>query len=121
MLAGALPNATALARTAFDLAGVGRDISLIAAGLNDQPTVEDFFAARVIGQRLAVMGTALAEGEWGDHPTESEAAKMLRDSPSGQKLKSLGYGEDVAFCAQIDVFDVVPIYRDGGFGALRGR
>lgn len=116
VLTGALPNATALAQAAFDLAEErGRDVSLIAAGLNDQPAVEDLFAARLIAQRLAAMGAMLAEGEWGDHPAESKAAELLRSSPSGQKLRGLGYGEDVAFCAQVDVFDVVPIYRDGGF------
>ena len=121
VLAGALPNATALAQAAFDLAGErGRDIALIAAGVNDQATVEDLFAAQVIAQRLVAMGAVLAEGEWDDHPAESEAAEVLKNSPSGQKLRGLGYGEDVAFCAQMDVFDIVPIYRDGGFVAFRG-
>jgi 2-phosphosulfolactate phosphatase len=119
VLAGALPNATALAQAAFDLARErGRDIALIAAGVNGQATVEDLFAAQVIAQRLVAMGAVLADGEWGDHPAESEAAEVLKNSPSGQKLRGLGYGEDVAFCAQIDVLDVVPIYRDGGFVAL---
>jgi 2-phosphosulfolactate phosphatase len=122
VLAGALPNATALAQAAFDLTRErGRDIALIAAGVNGQATVEDLFAAQVIAQRLVAMGAVLAEGEWDDHPAESEAAEVLKNSPSGQKLKGLGYGEDVTFCAQIDVFDAVPIYRDGGFVALRGR
>jgi len=121
VLAGALPNATALAQAAFDLAGErGRDIALIAAGVNDQATVEDLFAAQVIAQRLVAMGAVLAEGEWDDHPAESEAAEVLKNSPSGQKLRGLGYGEDVAFCAQMDVFDIVPIYRDGWFVAFRG-
>ncbi|TEU16592.1 MAG: 2-phosphosulfolactate phosphatase [Anaerolineales bacterium] len=116
ILAGALPNATALAQATFDLAGErGRDISLVAAGFNGQATVEDLFAARLIAHRLAVMGAVLTEGEWGDHPVENEAAEVLRDSPSGQKLRGLGYGKDVAFCAQIDVFEAVPIYRDDGF------
>jgi 2-phosphosulfolactate phosphatase len=116
VLAGALPNATALAQAAFDLAGErGRNISLIAAGFNGQATIEDLFAARLIAQRLVVMGAVLADGEWGDHPAESKATEVLKNSPSGQKLRSLGYGEDVAFCAQIDVLDAVPIYRDGGF------
>jgi 2-phosphosulfolactate phosphatase len=124
VLAGALPNATALAQAACGATvplstwpGSEKDISLIAAGSNDQATVEDLFAARVIAQRLAAMGAVLAEGEWGDHPAESEAAEVLKSSPSGRKLKSLGYGEDVAFCAQIDVFDTVPVYRSGGFMA----
>jgi 2-phosphosulfolactate phosphatase len=116
VLAGALPNATALAQAAFDLTREqGRDIALIAAGVNGQATVEDLFAAQVIAQRLVAMGAVLAEGEWDDHPAESEAAEVLKNSPSGQKLRGLGYGEDVAFCAQIDVLDAVPIYRDGGF------
>jgi 2-phosphosulfolactate phosphatase len=116
VLAGALPNATALAQAAFDLAGErGRDVSLIAAGFNGQPTVEDLFAAQVIAQRLVAMGAVLADGEWGDHPADREAAEVLKNSLSGQKLRGLGYGEDVAFCAQMDVFEAVPIYRDDGF------
>lgn len=121
VLAGALPNATALAQAAFALAGErGSDVSLIAAGVHDQATVEDLFAARLIAQRLAAMGAMPANGEWGGHPTESEAAEVLKNSPSGQKLRGLGYGEDVAFCAQIDVFDAVPIYREGGFVTRKG-
>jgi 2-phosphosulfolactate phosphatase len=116
VLAGALPNATALAQAAFDLARErGRDIALIAAGVNGQATVEDLFAAQVIAQRLVAMGAVLADGEWDDHPAESKAAEVFMNSPSGQKLRSLGYGEDVAFCAQMDVLDAVPIYRDDGF------
>jgi 2-phosphosulfolactate phosphatase len=116
MLAGALPNATALAQAAFDLAGErGRDIGLIVAGVNDQATVEDLFAARLIAQRLAEMGAVSASEGGGDHLAESKAAEVLENSPSGQKLRDLGYEEDVAFCAQIDVLNAVPIYRDGGF------
>jgi 2-phosphosulfolactate phosphatase len=118
VLAGALPNATALAQAAFDLAGErGRDIALIAAGVDGQAAPEDLFAAQVIAQRLVAMGAVLADGERDDHPAEaeSEAAEVLKNSPSGQKLRGLGYGEDVAFCAQVDVLDAVPIYRDGGF------
>ena len=122
VLAGALPNATALAQAALDLARErGRDIALIAAGVNGQAAVEDLFAAQVIAQRLVAMGAVLAEGEWDDHAAESEAAEVLKNSLSGQKLRGLGYGEDVAFCAQIDVFDVVPIYRDDGFVAFPQR
>ena len=87
-----------------------------------QPTLQmarDLLGKRLVralnGQRLAVMGAVLAEGELGDQPAEGEAAEVLKNSPSGQKLRSLGYGEDVAFCAQIDVLEVVPIYRVDGF------
>jgi len=116
VLAGALPNATALAQAALDLARErGRDIALIAAGVDGQAAVEDLFAAQVIAQRLAGMGAVPAGGGWRDHLAESEAAEVLKNSLSGRKLRGLGYGEDVAFCAQIDVFEAVPIYRDDGF------
>jgi 2-phosphosulfolactate phosphatase len=116
VLAGALPNATALAQAAFALARErGREVSLIAAGVEDQATVEDLFAARLIAQRLAGMGAVPADGRGSDRPVEDTAAEVFKNSPSGQKLRGLGCGEDVAFCAQIDVLDAVPIYRDGGF------
>ena len=118
VVTGAIPNATALSQAAFDLAGErGREISLVAAGFDDQATVEDLFAAQVIAQRLVAMGAVLAEGEWSEYPAESKVAEVLRSSPSGRKLRGLGYSEDVAFCAQIDVFDVVPIYQGDGFVA----
>jgi phosphosulfolactate phosphohydrolase-like enzyme len=88
VLTGALPNATALAQATFDLAGERRgDISLIVAGVEDEATLEDLVVARLIAQRLAMMGSLRAEGDWSDHAAESEAAEVLRSSPSGQKLK----------------------------------
>jgi phosphosulfolactate phosphohydrolase-like enzyme len=38
---------------------------------------------------------------------------MLEGSEWGQYLDSIGLGEDVRICAQIDSSCFVPVYRDG--------
>jgi phosphosulfolactate phosphohydrolase-like enzyme len=40
-------------------------------------------------------------------------------SPAGKNLVGLGYADDVRFCAQLDCFEVVPVYRGGLLVPLR--
>lgn len=37
----------------------------------------------------------------------------LYDCLHGQKLAQLGFAADLAYCAQVDILDVVPVYQDG--------
>ena len=39
--------------------------------------------------------------------------RMLKNCYHGQRLASIGLGEDLEFCAQIDIVDVVPYLVDG--------
>lgn len=55
----------------------------------------------------AVAALRLAEF-YSDNPV-----KALYDSLHGQKLIQLGLASDLAYCAQLDLFDVVPVYKDG--------
>ena len=39
--------------------------------------------------------------------------EILRKSQHGRYLESIGLGEDLKFCSQLDLFHIVPIYKDG--------
>ena len=38
--------------------------------------------------------------------------EMLRKSQHGQYLESIGLRKDLEFCSQLDIFNIVPIFRD---------
>ena len=39
--------------------------------------------------------------------------EILRKSQHGRYLESIGLGEDLKFCSQLDLFHIVPIFKDG--------
>jgi 2-phosphosulfolactate phosphatase len=39
--------------------------------------------------------------------------EMLRKSQHGRYLESIGLRKDLEFCSQLDIFNIVPIFRDG--------
>lgn len=113
ILAAAPPNAHAAMRAASGLARhLNRDITLLAAGLDDQPNDEDAFTAQALRQIL--------EHDFGVEPangTENrvdpcEGWRVFTGSEAGGRLTRLGYEADVAFCAKFDLLDIAPIYRD---------
>jgi len=109
ILAGALPNASAVAVAAARLAGeLGRDVYIVAAGVDGAPAEEDRLAGDFIRCRM----------EGCPAPPAPELARRFRESPSGRQLAGLGYAGDVAYCARPDVLDVVPVTREGAFVAL---
>ena len=111
---GSLPNATPLVRLALHTAReIGVNISLIAAGVLEEPVEEDTLAVAWLGAMLERLGAV----QYGDTPPVSlpgaeEISVRFARSFNGIKLAQLGYSEDVAYCAQIDVLNVVPVYQD---------
>ncbi len=113
ILTAAPPNARAAMRAASGLASrLNRDITLLAAGLDDRPNDEDTFTAQALRQIL--------EHDFGVAPTDgteklaelSESWRVFTSSEAGQRLTRLGYEADVTFCSQFDLLNIVPIYRD---------
>ncbi|GAB6180138.1 2-phosphosulfolactate phosphatase family protein [Desulfotomaculum defluvii] len=46
----------------------------------------------------------------------NQPLQALYDSLHGQKLVQMGLVADLAYCAQVDLFNVVPVYREGVIG-----
>jgi 2-phosphosulfolactate phosphatase len=120
VVVGSTVNARAVARAAWEL-GVERgvDVTLVAAGLRDETSVEDTYAQRLLAERLFDLGAAPAVPIPG--VLEADSLRVFANSEAAGRLTNLGYAEDVRFCAQIDVWDLVPVYRDDGFYALPAR
>ena len=116
VLVGSVVNAAAVAGVALTLARhQGCGITLVAAGLEGQPADEDTFSTALLAGRLAVAGGVF--GEEIPQVREADSLQVFLGAGPASRLSALGYGEDVRLCAQVDLWDAVPIYEDGGFVA----
>jgi 2-phosphosulfolactate phosphatase len=117
VLVGSTVNASAVAARAMEIAKAQKcPITLLMAGRNNQPCIEDELAAGEILTRLGA-GAHIQ----GSVPRTSSALEGdFFAGDSGRNLANLGYADDVRFCAQLDRFDVVPVLREGILVPLTG-
>ena len=105
----------ALLRTA---ARGGTDIAIICSGRERQFSLEDsacagryarHIAKRLTGAELndAARAAMLVDKKYGDN-----IRKLFGDCTHGRALAEAGFEEDLALCAGIDTYSVVPIYHD---------
>lgn len=107
VLVGALTNCSAVAHAAVEIAAkLGKSITLLAAGRNNQPAIEDRAAVTEIMKKI---GNVTPRGVLEPYYS-SELEKDFLESDSGLNLVSLGYMDDVVFCSKIDVSAAVPIF-----------
>jgi phosphosulfolactate phosphohydrolase-like enzyme len=113
ILAASPPNATAASRSAWELGHrLNRDITLLAAGLDDGPNVEDLFTAQILSEMLERDYGTLRAGSKGERAEAHESRQIFADSEAGTRLSGLGYAADVEFCSQFDILTVVPVYEE---------
>ncbi len=110
-----LTAVSAMLRTA--LRG-GADITLVCAGQDRQFALEDAACAgryvhavskRVNGLDLndAAFAASLIDKKFGDN-----LMRLFNTAAHGRALAAAGFGDDLAACAAVDSFPVVPIYQD---------
>ena len=96
----------------------GTDITLICAGRDRQFGLEDAGCAGRfvynVSKRLtnvalndAAQACALIDRKYGDN-----IAKLFDASEHGQALRAAGFVDDLAACAAIDSYPVIPLYQD---------
>lgn len=96
----------------------GTDVTILCAGRERQFAIEDAACAgrfvRGIVRRLAAVtvndaanAALLLERRYGD-----ALDRLFMEAEHGRALVAAGFAEDLAACAQIDAFPVVPIYSD---------
>lgn len=115
LLAG-LVNAGAVARW---LRERGEDVVVACAGRHGGFSLEDTVCAGLIVSRLGAgwrlgTGAAAALGLYGAYA--GDLGRALRESPHGRYLVEIGLGEDLAACAGVDRYDLVPRRRGKDFG-----
>ncbi len=96
------------------------DILIICAGKDGRFSLEDTACAGMLIDSLkntlsdichesdANLTARLLYKKFGNNILE-----ILRKSQHGRYLESIGLGEDLKFCSQLDFFHIVPIFRDG--------
>jgi 2-phosphosulfolactate phosphatase len=110
-----LTAVSAMLRTA--LRG-GHDITLVCAGQDRQFALEDAACAgryvHHVSKRLATVDTndaayaaSLIDKKFGDN-----LMRLFNTAAHGRALAAAGFGEDLAACAAVDSYPVVPIYQD---------
>lgn len=110
VLVGTTLNRYAVAQAALRLAREScTPITFLLAGHNDCETIEDVLTA---GEILQAMGNSVQPENFIPRLSEKIAEDFIAGE-SGQRLLSLGYVDDVHFCSKFDLYNVVPILRDG--------
>jgi len=109
-LIGCLLNAKSVAEKARYLAKKEKkNISIVMAGRNNKIAEEDLLAASEI---MSNLHDCSLKGYIKTVYSDNLERDFL-NSGSGKNLVSLGKREDVIFCAQTDIFQVVPMLKNG--------
>lgn len=115
VLLGGPRNLSAVAVAAANAARDQKaDVVVIAAGASEGAAgmaVEDLASASLIAGKLKDMAAKLEPGGFVNVPAQA-FPELFRNCPSGRKLKELGFGADVPYCAEIDKTTVVPVVTD---------
>jgi 2-phosphosulfolactate phosphatase len=85
------------------------ELSLLLAGVVGRGAQEDAVTAVLLLERLdeSIPSTLSSPTPVGN------LGHLFASTPSGQRLISLGYEEDVYLCASVDRYPVVPVFREG--------
>ncbi|MDZ7294685.1 MAG: 2-phosphosulfolactate phosphatase [candidate division KSB1 bacterium] len=119
---GALVNVGAVAKA---LAEEGRDVLLVCAGREGRFSAEDCFCAGMIIDRLRkllprqVELSDAAQAALRFFAGRRRPLRVLQKSEHGRFLTTLGLQQDLAVCAEVDAYDVVPVYAEGVIRAGR--
>ena len=111
-------NFTAVTSLLRAAARGGTDITIVCAGRDRQFSLEDAACAGryVRAVSKSIEGTDLGDGAVACTMIDSRYAdrldQLFAESEHGQALVEAGFGDDLAICAAVDQFPVIPIYQD---------
>ncbi len=103
----------------------GKDVHIVCAGSLGDFSLEDFACAGALALELETLGYSLDAGaEEAKNrfmPYDQNILQILEDSYHGQNLKTLGFEEDLVFCANLSSQTVVPVLTQDGLWFLTGK
>jgi 2-phosphosulfolactate phosphatase len=113
-LVASLLNVSAVARRIVE---IGDDVTIICAGREGRFALEDAVCAGILVRRIREArksGVQLDDGARAALVLAGRARNLratLKRSAAGRALYELGRGDDVTFCAQVDLHDAVPVFE----------
>ncbi len=116
VLIGTFINATAAAKAAYALE---RDIMLVCAGTKGQFSTDDIVALGCIVSRLTQMDDTVEVDDLGKvaykiyNNAKADIMGALEGSSNYEYLKGLQLFDDLEYCTREDMFDIVPVYKEG--------
>ncbi|HHY45471.1 MAG TPA: 2-phosphosulfolactate phosphatase [Firmicutes bacterium] len=123
-------NLSAVARRVWhEMSGRRKNLTVICSGSRGKPSLEDFACAGAITKAVIALA---GKGQVSPDETAKKAVEVfesyrgntleiLRASPHGQDLISLGFGEDLRRAAALDSLNVVPVFDGTAIVALSQR
>ncbi|MGB9936555.1 MAG: 2-phosphosulfolactate phosphatase [Methanobacterium sp.] len=111
-LIGSFVNAKSVAKAASKLAE--DHIEIVMAGVRGRFAIEDFLGAGEIIKNLKKYDLdEMALAAYMASENEEMVKKAVLNSYSSLGLQKLGYIDDINFSIRKDIYDVVPIYKEG--------
>jgi len=118
VLVGSFLNAKAVAEKAFSIAYKEETgISIVQAGTEGRFSLEDFICAGAILSKLPEESIKLSDSARAAllafKYAENDLYANLVGSEHSRKLMNLGFSEDIKFSSQMDIYPIVPLFKDG--------
>jgi 2-phosphosulfolactate phosphatase len=111
-LIGSFINAQAVAQKATEIAS--DHIEVVMAGVRGRFAIEDFLGAgEIISHLKEYELDEMAQAAVLAIQNPEKVDKHVQNSRSARNLRKLGFGEDVDFCIQRDISQIVPRFQDG--------
>jgi len=118
VLIGAFLNAGSVTAKAIEIAErEGTHISLVLSGREGHFSLEDFICGGAIVERFPIEKVWLSDAAnaalLAFKQTESHICESVMRGEHPRQLVELGFKRDIEFACQLDLFNIVPIYRNG--------
>ena len=111
-LIGSFINAKAVAKAASEIAD--NHIEIVMAGVRGQFAIEDFLGAgEIISNLTDYKLDEMALSAYMASRDDEMVNKAVLNSSSALGLQKLGYNKDIIFSIKKDIYNVVPIYKEG--------
>ncbi len=115
---GSYVNLSALVAVLLDPSRASSNVTIVAAGNDRRFSLEDAACAGRFVRELSRDGVKLELND-GAHATKlldkrygQNLLKMFKEAEHARALVNAGFGEDIAVCAAVDAYPVVPVYAD---------
>jgi 2-phosphosulfolactate phosphatase len=114
---GAFLNAQAVALRTVEISNRnGTGISFVLAGEKNRFSLEDFLCAGAITERFQKNAVELSDKTMAAlsafRGAKHNLLESVQNSKHGQDLTKIGFSKDIEFSCQLDIYGIVPFYRN---------